>query len=85
MLCVATYHKNDIILELYPSKIIAGVPQPQFPNRFRINGRQPRERVLQNWSLFASSGAFELAPFFLKTRQGRKGSIFGAPKASQNR
>ena len=36
-------------------------------------------------SLFASSGAFELALFFLKPRQGRKGSIFGAPRASQNR
>ena len=47
--------------------------------------RQSRETVLQNWSLFASSGAFELAPFFLKTRQGRKGLIFGAPGASRNR
>ena len=31
----------------------------------------------------ASNGAFKLAPFFLKTRQGRKGSIFGAPRASK--
>ena len=41
--------------------------------------RQSRETVLQNWSLFASSGAFELAPFFWKRDRDGKARFLEPP------